>query len=90
MQKKNSLRATSVVKEKRDGTFKGCVCADGIKQRQCRGKQQTASLIVHADSFMLTTDAEPKEGRETATTGIKGACLYTEQDEFTVVEFVDE
>ena len=39
---------------------------------------------------MLTVDAEAKEGRDTATADIKGVCLRAEQDDFTVVKFVDE
>ena len=39
---------------------------------------------------MLTTDVEAKEGRETATTGIKRVYLHAEQDDFTVVKFVNE
>ena len=78
MQKKNPLRATSVVKEKRDGNFKGCVCADGMKQRQWRGKQQTASLAVCTDSFIFTAAIKAKEGRYTVSASIKGVHLHAE------------
>ena len=89
-QKNNSLRAISVVREKRDGKIKGRVCADGRKQLQWYDEQQTALLTVRDDSFMLTTAAEAKEGRHNATAKIKGVCLYVEQDDFTVNNFFEE
>ena len=52
--------------------------------------QQAASPTVYADYFMLTAAIEGKEGRDTATTDIKGAHLHAEQDNFMVVKFIDE
>ena len=89
-QMKRSLRAISVIKEKRDGILKGRACADGRKQRDWYPKHETASPTVHADSFMLTTAIEAKEKRDTATADIKGACLHATQDDFTVIKFVDD
>ena len=76
--------------KKRDGSLKGRVCSDGRKQRQWHGKHQAASPIVCTDSFALTAATESKEGRGTATAGIKGARLCAKQDDFTVVKFVNE
>ena len=33
---------------------------------------------------------EAKEGRDTATSGVKGVCLHAEQDDFTAIEFADD
>ena len=48
-QRKSSLRATSVIKEKRDGILKGRTCAFGKYQRGLCEKHETSSATVHAD-----------------------------------------
>ena len=39
---------------------------------------------------MVTAATEVKEGRDTATSDIKGACFHAEQENFTVVKFFEE
>ena len=87
---KNTLRAISVIKEKRDGTLKGRTCADGRKQRDWCTKHETSSPTVHTDSFMLVTAIEAKERRDVGTGDVQGACLHAKQKDFTVLKFVNE
>ena len=50
-QKKNSLRAETVVKENRDGVLKVRASTDGRKQRLWCDNQQKSSPIAHVDYF---------------------------------------
>jgi len=87
---RKTLRAISVIKEKRDDTLKGRTCAIGTPQRKYYDKNETASPTVHADSFMLTTAIEAKEKRKVGTGNIAGAFLHALEKYFTVIKFVNE
>ena len=51
------------VKHKRDDTVKGCMCADGRKQRGTMRKEETASLTINTDSVFITAAMEAVEHR---------------------------
>ena len=85
-QKKKSLIAMSLIKEKSDGSLKGRTCAFGKTQRGLYEKHETFAPTVHTDSFMATTAIETKEGRYV----VKGAFLHAPEKDFTVMRFVNE
>ena len=86
-QRKQVLRAVSLIKEKRDGILKGRTCADGRIQRSLYDKAATSSPTLSSDALMLTILIDAHEGRDVATADITGAYLNAEMDDFVVMKF---
>ena len=87
---KKALDAISVIKEKRDGSVKGRICANGRKQRLWKSKAESASPTAHTDSVFLTSMIDAHEERATAVVDVPGAYLNAEIGEFLILKFVDE
>ena len=60
------------------------------KKCEWHDEQQAASPAVHADSLMLITAIESKEGRYAATADVTVVFLHADQDDFVVIKFVDK
>ena len=86
-QRKQVLRAVSLIKEKRDGVLKGRTCADGRIQRSLYDKAATSSPTLSSDALMLTILIDAHEGRDVATADIAGAYLNADMDDFVVMKF---
>ena len=66
--KAKSLNAVNLIKQKRDGTFKGRRCADGSKQKRYLGKYEiVASPTVSLESLFTTLVIDAHEERDVAT-----------------------
>lgn len=89
-QKKSSLMAISVIKEKRDSTLKGHACADGCGQCDLHAKEEIASLTAYLDSFMMITCIEAEECRKIVVRDVNGAFLIPDMTYFTIVRFADD
>ena len=89
-QKRNSLRAINLLKEKRDGSLKGRTCADGRKQRDWYTKEQTTSPTISNDSLMAILTLSAAERRKIAMRDVEGAYLLADQDDYVLVKFTGE
>ena len=70
--------------EKRDGTIKSRLCANGSKQRNWISKQDTSSPTASIKSILLTAVINAKEIRDTIVMDIPNAFIQTEQTGETV------
>ena len=78
---KASLGYLMFLKQKRSGQIKGRGFADGRKQSIHTSKEEKTSPTIAAESVMLTSTIDAKEGRDMATVGIPGAFMHSDQDE---------
>jgi Reverse transcriptase (RNA-dependent DNA polymerase) len=86
-QKSESLRALSVIKEKRDGRLKGRTVADGSAQRGKFSKSETGSPTAASDAVLLTAVVDAHEGRDVAIADVTGAYLHAYMKEFISMRF---
>jgi hypothetical protein len=89
-QRKDALRALSLIKEKRCGTLKGRTVADRRPQRALYDKSETASPTISTDRLMLTVVADVHEGRDVGTADIDGAYLKAYIKDFLVMKFTGQ
>jgi hypothetical protein len=89
-QRKGSLRAVNLIKEKRTGEIKGRTCADGSVQRDLFSKAETTSPTVSTDALMYTMVIDAKERRDVATADVVGAYLNADMDTFTLMKLTGE
>jgi hypothetical protein len=87
-QKAESLRALSVIKEKRDGSIKGRTCADGSPQQGKYSKAETGSPTIANDALFLSMMIDAKEDRDVGTADIGGAYLHAFMKDFITMRFV--
>jgi Reverse transcriptase (RNA-dependent DNA polymerase) len=90
LQKRGSLRAVSLIKEKRTGEIKGRTCADGGVQRSLFDKTETTSPTVANDSLMYSILIDAKERRDVATADVVGAYLNADMEDFTLMKLTGE
>ena len=74
-QKKNALRATNLIKEKRSGVVKGRAVADGGPQRACIPREEATSPTVSTKSLMASLVINAFEERDVATFDVPRARL---------------
>jgi Reverse transcriptase (RNA-dependent DNA polymerase) len=86
-QKSESLRALSVIKEKRDGRLKGRTVADGSAQRGKFSKAETGSPTAASDAVLLTAIVDAHEGRDIAIADVTGAYLHAHMKDFISMRF---
>jgi hypothetical protein len=84
--KRAALRAISVIKEKRSGTIKGRIVANGNAQRSMCTKDETSSPAVSTDALMSSIMIDAYEHRGVATADVAGACLHVTMDDFTLLK----
>jgi hypothetical protein len=89
-QRRASLRAVNLIKEKRTGEIKGRTCADGSVQRSLFEKSETTSPTVANDALMLSILIDAKERRDVATADVVGAYLNADMDQFTLMKLTGE
>ena len=96
LEKKKTLEAVNLVKEKRDGSIKGRTCADGSRQKQyLKPDESVYSPTVSPEALIATLIVDAKEERDVAIYDIPGAYLQTELPDDTVIhmklrgDFVD-
>lgn len=87
-QKSESLRALSVIKEKRDGSLKGRTCADGSKQHGKYTHAETGSPTISNDALFISIMIDAFERRDVATADIAGAYLHALMKDFITMRFV--
>ena len=80
-EKRGALQYLMFLKKKRDGVIKGRGCADGRKQREHLGKEDTTSPTVTTEGLMLSCMIDAKERRDVATADIPGAFMQTDLNE---------
>jgi Reverse transcriptase (RNA-dependent DNA polymerase) len=86
-QKLESLRALSVIKEKRDGRLKGCTVADGSAQKGKFSKSETGTPTAASDAVILTSMIDAYENRDVAVADVTGAYLHPHMKEFISMRF---
>ena len=86
-QKAESLRALSVIKEKRNGLLKGRTVADGSSQKGKYPKEQTGSPTISNDALFMTILIDAHENRDVATADITGAYLHAHMKDFVTIRF---
>ena len=89
-QKRESLRAVNLIKEKRSGKLKGRTCADGRSQRSKYTKEETTSPTVSTDALMISLMIDAKERRDVATADVEGAYLHADMEDFVLLKLVGE
>ena len=85
-QKKDSLNAINLIKEKRCGRIKGRTVADGRKQRHQYSREEITSPTVSNDALSMTLLIDANEKRDVATADIPGAYLHADMDDFVVLK----
>jgi Reverse transcriptase (RNA-dependent DNA polymerase) len=88
-QKSESLRALSVIKEKRDGQLKGRTVADGSAQCGKFSKAETGSPTAASDAVLLPAIVDAHEGRDVAIADVTGAYLHAYMKDFISMRFTD-
>jgi hypothetical protein len=79
LQKKMTLEAVNLIKEKRCGAIKGRSCADGSKQRKyLKPEESTYSPTCSTEALITTLVVDATEKRDVAICDIPGAYLQTE------------
>ncbi len=84
LSKKEKTKAVALLlflKEKRDHSVKGRMCADGQKQRDNWTKQDTTSPTVSTEAVFITAVIEAHEGRDVACFNIPGTFLHADSNE---------
>ena len=69
------------LKEKRDGSIKGRVVADGKKQQERIKPKDVTSTTVSTDAVMLTAKTDALEGKDVALVDIPGAYMSVVMDD---------
>ena len=87
-QKKKSLRAINLIKEKRCGKIKGRTCADGSSHRNYVPREEAASPTLSLEALMALLLINSHEGREVAIFDIPGAYLHADipDDKFVILK----
>jgi hypothetical protein len=80
-QKKAALESLMFLKEKRDGSIKVRVCADGRKKREGSTKSDATSRTVTLESVLITATIDAHEGREVAIIDVPAAYLTADMDD---------
>ena len=70
-----------LLKEKRDGSIKGRIVADGREQQEKIEPKDATSPAVSTESGMLTATIDALEGRDVAVVEIPGAYLSADMDD---------
>jgi Reverse transcriptase (RNA-dependent DNA polymerase) len=86
-QKSESLRALSVIKEKRDGRLKGRTVADGSAQKGKFSKSETGSPTAASDVVLLNTMIDAYEHHDVAVADVTGAYLHAHMKDFISMRF---
>ena len=73
-----ALQYLMFLKQKRNGTIKGCGCADSRKQRTYMSKEDASSPTVAIESVLLSCAIDEMENRNVATIDIPGAFMPAE------------
>ena len=89
-QKRDALRAITLIKEKRCGKIKGRTCADGRPQKKLYTKAETASPTVLLEALMMSLMIDAFEGRDVATADVGGAFLHGEMKDFVLLKVTGE
>ena len=78
-EKRKTLRALNLIKEKRNGNIKGRTCADGISQRQYLKQDESVdSPTASLESLLVTLLIDAYENRDSAISGVLGAYLQVD------------
>ena len=86
-QRRRSLRAITLVTEKRSGKIKGRTVADGRAQRAYTDPGEAASPTVSTEGLLLTCVIDAAEDRDVATADVTGAFLQADMNDFVTVVF---
>jgi hypothetical protein len=89
-QKRVSLCAVNLIKEKRSGEFKGRTCAGGSVQLSLFDKANTTSPTVANDALMYTMIIDARESSDVATADVVDAYLNADTDQFTLMKLTGE
>ena len=94
--KRRALDAVNLIKEKRNGKFKGRTCANGAKQRRfVKEGRIISSPTASLESILATLVIDAYEGRYMAIADVPVPCLHAEmpQDKMVLLklkgQFVD-
>jgi hypothetical protein len=77
-ERRRALQYLMFLKQEQCGKIKGRGCADGRKQHEHLGKEDTASPTVTTEGLMLSCMIDAKERRDVATANIPGAFMQTD------------
>jgi hypothetical protein len=83
--KQGALEYIMFLKEKRDGTIMGDVCADMPKQREGSIKSDGTSPTVALEYVLITATIDAFKGRDVAIVDIPGAFLVADMDEEVIM-----
>ena len=81
IQKHRALRVLMFLKQKRYGKIKGCVIADGRKQRAVSKKSDATSPTTSIVSVLVTAAIDATEVRDVAVIDASRAFLTDDMDE---------
>jgi hypothetical protein len=79
-EKQAALQYLMFLKQKCNGTIKGCGCADGWKQWECITKEDSSSPTVAIECILISSVLDAMEGCDVATVDIPGAFMQADMD----------
>ena len=87
-QKRRALRAVNLIKLKRSGKLKACMCANGAPQRKYIPCEEAKSPMVSTDGLLSTAVIAAFERRYVITFDVPGACLHADipEDKFRILK----
>jgi len=78
LERKRALESLIFLTEKRDGTVKGRLCANGSTQREYTDRDDTASPTAATESILVTGTIDAKQRRDVMTADIPNAFVQTD------------
>ena len=81
-----ALNLLVIIKEKRSGTTKGRVMADGSKQWSAIPREDASSPTIQLESLIMSLLIDVKEGRDVAISDAMGAYLLAEMKDHVIVK----
>lgn len=82
-----ALASLMFLKQKKDGTVKARICADGRKQRDTNPEEEAASPTVYIESIFISCAIEASEGRCVAIIDLPGAFLHADCPDHVIMCF---
>ncbi|KAG7350725.1 reverse transcriptase RNA-dependent DNA polymerase [Nitzschia inconspicua] len=86
LERKRAMESLIFLSEKRDGTVKGRMCANGSSQRSYIRRDEAASPTAMTESILITATIDAKQKRDVMTSDIPNAFVQTDVDKHKIGE----
>ncbi|KAG7373398.1 reverse transcriptase RNA-dependent DNA polymerase [Nitzschia inconspicua] len=86
LERKRAMESLIFLSEKRDGTVKGRMCANGSSQRSYIRQDEAASPTAMTESILITATIDAKQKRDVMTSDIPNAFVQTDVNKHKIGE----